>query len=179
MAVLEVKTMGEYILHNGDYLKIGTCETLHYVTYFDMVRLAQSPLTKTAPANSRIYDYLEERYGWHYRFPFPDEDETPIEDKGWNRGWTVSTPKEWQESHKDFLFGTLEIVSQKLVNGRLQVIIRPSQFKLFRLDTEDAATLATLMLKEAKTDNDFAMVARLVSGYMDDVSIELLEDETQ
>ena len=76
--------MGEYL---GD-IKLGTCESLYYTTFS---QLASCNL----PGKG---EYLDPRNGYRYRFPFPDEDGTPIGTyQDYNRGFTVACDglREW------------------------------------------------------------------------------------
>jgi hypothetical protein len=58
--------MGEYALHNGLEIKIGTCEDLYYI------RAEHAPeLTRREPRHSDVLSHLDV---YRFRFPFPDED---------------------------------------------------------------------------------------------------------
>lgn len=57
--------MGEYAQHNGEEIKIGTCEDMYYL------RADQAHLVKALPGN---VDPVRDRDGIRFRFPFPDED---------------------------------------------------------------------------------------------------------
>jgi len=66
--------MGEYVKYKGQEVKIGTCESLYYVSYprfkeaFEQGLLAPSEFS-VPPAKC-----LEVDSGFLFRFPFPDED---------------------------------------------------------------------------------------------------------
>lgn len=84
--------MGEYIMYEGTQWKIGTCESMYYITYNALEWLVQQNLVSQAPANLPPADYLNPEYGFLYRFPFPDEDDNGAFYTGYeyDRGWLVS-----------------------------------------------------------------------------------------
>jgi len=62
--------MGEYITHNGQQIKLGTCEDLYYVTFQQLVKMARK-------SGGEAYHYLKlDASGtgrYRFRFPFPRE----------------------------------------------------------------------------------------------------------
>jgi len=101
--------MGEYIrLASGEQIKLGTCEDLYYAR-FEQVQIAAHSAEKL-DGNDNPSAYLEEKYGWRYRFPFPDEDEIPIGhfDK-FDRGYIVPVPYKFYNEdfdHRDICVST-------------------------------------------------------------------------
>jgi hypothetical protein len=57
--------MGEYAIHNGEQVKIGTCEEMYYL------RADQAHLVRHLSGN---VDPVRDRLALRFRFPFPDED---------------------------------------------------------------------------------------------------------
>jgi hypothetical protein len=57
--------MGEYALHNGERIKIGTCEDMYYL------RADQAEQVRAEEGN---VDPVRDAAGIRFRFPFPDED---------------------------------------------------------------------------------------------------------
>jgi len=64
--------MGEYVKFCGIETKIGTCEDLYYTSFPKLFqnRYRLSGLS----GNLQPLEYLDPKYRWRYRFPFPDED---------------------------------------------------------------------------------------------------------
>lgn len=67
--------MGEYIQHNGQKAKIGTCENLD-LTYDQAKRIM--PDAEKVPGNLQPMLYVHPKYSWRYKFPSGSEgDEWP------------------------------------------------------------------------------------------------------
>ncbi len=67
--------MGEYLIHKGTEIKIGTCENLYYARYQDIAdHLGE--LKKGMDGTPE--EYIKESAQSRFRFPFPDEDSTGI-----------------------------------------------------------------------------------------------------
>jgi hypothetical protein len=154
--------MGEYVDYLGESYKVGTCENLYYVTFQSMGEIALSALRLTG--NAQPHEYMNEQYGWRYRFPFPDEDNDGLfkNENGFSRYWPVPVPATFRE---EYGWVDLGIVQQKQVEGKLWIVVQ-SDGKKWSLDAESAAELAEEMLVHAETEDDFTMVSRLVRGYM-------------
>lgn len=92
--------MGEYAKHNGEEIKIGTCEDMYYLR-FDQRHKVQ--------ALSGNVDPVADAGALRFRFPFPDEDgERPgdFHKHGYHRGITIhgATPSEGVEhGHVQFV----------------------------------------------------------------------------
>jgi hypothetical protein len=71
--------MGEYVKNiQGEEVKIGTCENLYYCRYSDKEMLLNAD------------EYFDEKNGFRYRFPFPDEDNKfPGDYDPYGRGFEV------------------------------------------------------------------------------------------
>ena len=86
--------MGECVKYKGDYVKIGTCESLYYTTYKQMDELNKKGLLKEADGNLRPDSYLKVNSGFRFRFPFPDEKDIQFgmyDD--YDRGVIIKVPK--------------------------------------------------------------------------------------
>lgn len=66
--------MGEYLKVNGVEIKIGICEDLYYIRFDDLKRAYWTGQVQSVPGNGSGADYLDEKNGFRYRFPFPEED---------------------------------------------------------------------------------------------------------
>ena len=66
--------MGEHVSHNGESVKIGTCEELFYLRFDQAEGFLRQ--CERQPGNLPPMEYLNPAHGWKYRFPFPDEDNT-------------------------------------------------------------------------------------------------------
>lgn len=64
--------MGEYINYKGQRVKIGTCESLYYVTYDKYLAFDSNKSGVSFREFTPLYLRVEE--GFMFRFPFPDED---------------------------------------------------------------------------------------------------------
>lgn len=74
--------MGEYALHNGERVKIGTCECMYYLRW-DQAHLVTAIHGNVNP--------LTQREHLLFRFPWPDEDYLlpGTFDSAWGRGMTL------------------------------------------------------------------------------------------
>ena len=86
--------MGEYIRWKGERVKLGVCEDLFYVRRDD-VRLMVEGGAEHVPGNAKPGEYLDASLGWRYRFPFPDEDDRPIDNRGEERKVGLLLPREY------------------------------------------------------------------------------------
>jgi hypothetical protein len=68
--------MGEYVKYGNKTVKLGTCENLYYVTLPQLQ--ANVGLMSFVEGNLEPHAYLDPASGFRYRFPFPDEDGTPV-----------------------------------------------------------------------------------------------------
>lgn len=85
--------MGEYILLNGQETKIGTCESLYYVTFEMLQGWIALGITRQAGGNEPPSEYAKPDSGFRFRFPFPDEDGKDLLSIGdFDRGYTLSAP---------------------------------------------------------------------------------------
>jgi hypothetical protein len=121
--------MGEYVNFRGHHVKLGTCEDLYYARY-EQIKEAL-PFCSKLEGNMEPREYLEPKNGFRYRFPFPDEDNTPMGNfKECHKGFSLPVPNSII-SELGISFGQtavpstvpLEIVQQKIFNGRLITII--------------------------------------------------------
>lgn len=77
--------MGEYIKLHGEPTKLGTCEDLYYCTFQALQHWAG--IADRVPGNLEPREYLNPKWGFRYRFPFPDEDNMGIgSHDAFNRG---------------------------------------------------------------------------------------------
>jgi len=95
--------MGEYVDYRGESCKVGTCENLYYVTFESMGEIALSGLAMTG--NAEPHEYLNEAYGWRYRFPFPDEDNDGVfkYKQAFARYWPVPVPDSFRRSDRSLV----------------------------------------------------------------------------
>ncbi len=83
--------MGEYIRHNGEHVKLGTCEDLYYGTHAQVAAIVGA--AEQIPGNLPPEEYLDRAAGWRYRFPFPDEDDVTVgTHKDFDRGVVLPVP---------------------------------------------------------------------------------------
>ena len=76
--------MGEYAKHNGEQIKIGTCEDMYY--------LRADQLDEVQPVANSL-DPWTERRALRFRFPWPDEDHIePGRFQDYDRGLAVNVP---------------------------------------------------------------------------------------
>lgn len=91
--------MGEYANHNGERVKIGTCESMYYL------RADQAHMVE---AVSGSVDPVADRFGIRFRFPFPDEDDiAPGRFEDYDRGVQIpgwSIPEEFDDGHGSVQF---------------------------------------------------------------------------
>lgn len=72
--------MGEYIKHNGQEIKLGTCEDLYYARLDQLEQAVAVGILEKIGGNLEPSEYLDPKNGWRYRFPFPEEDRIQIGD---------------------------------------------------------------------------------------------------
>lgn len=85
--------MGEYITINNKQIKIGTCEDIYYARYEQIKRL--QGLGKKE-GDTPIYNLLNSRCGYRFRFPFPEEDNIEIGCfDNFNKGLKVELPNRY------------------------------------------------------------------------------------
>lgn len=68
--------MGEYIKLNGSddsSVKLGTCETLGYITYDELKYAVEHGARCAGSGNLEPKEYLDPASGWFYRWPFTSE----------------------------------------------------------------------------------------------------------
>ena len=65
--------MGEYILLDGQAVKLGTLESLYYVRFTDLVEWIDAGRAAPMAGNLPPAEYLRGQ-PFRFRFPFPDED---------------------------------------------------------------------------------------------------------
>jgi hypothetical protein len=82
--------MGEYLKVNGKEIKLGTCESLYYVRLSDLQEIEALGIAKKIDGNDELAGYLDPANGYHYRFPFPEEDHTPAgEYENYDKGFSL------------------------------------------------------------------------------------------
>lgn len=116
--------MGEYVNYKGTEVKIGTCESLYYVTYPKFKEAFEQGLLKPSEFSVHPAKCLEVDSGFLFRFPFPDEDKLPFGEIGkhnFNRGVPISiVPRgdkdlmDLGRKHGDQEF-TINLIQQKFV----------------------------------------------------------------
>ena len=70
--------MGEYVKYRGNEVKIGTMESMYYVSFKKYTAALEAGLLSTALASASPEDYVRPESGSRFRFPFPDEDKLPF-----------------------------------------------------------------------------------------------------
>lgn len=99
--------MSEIVKHSryGE-MKLGTCENLYYITY-DQLRQELPNLTRIN-GNLTPEEYLNPRYGFRYRFPFPDESDFWQAHNDFDRGFQIVIPRSLFQS------GAIEILHKQI-----------------------------------------------------------------
>lgn len=107
--------MGEYMtLASGEYVKLGTCEDLFYIS-LDRLRREVQAGARECIGSLPPADYLDPAGGWRYRFPWPDEDGMGDDH---NRAMIVTTPAAWfPEREHDTITRTVKPISQRPYGG--------------------------------------------------------------
>jgi hypothetical protein len=83
--------MGEYVKYKGRDVKIGTRESLYYVSYRKFTAELELGQLSRAEFNADPSVYSKAGAGFLFRFPFPDEDQTRFgEVKDFNRGVPIT-----------------------------------------------------------------------------------------
>lgn len=106
--------MGEYATHNGESIKIGTCENMYYL------RADQAHLVKK---ESGSVDPMDTTAGLRFRFPWPDEDK---KEPGDFEPYSRSYPLDGLAAPKDVEHYTVQMRSD---NGYLASIPCPESGK--------------------------------------------------
>ena len=184
--------MGEYIQFAGQ-IKLGVCQDLFY-TSFDAVRRMVAGGAAQVPGNHEPAQYLNERYQWRYRFPWPDEPGGIGEN--YERAMAVEAPPgliellkaDWDHSPMRWFVQPhsgapgvslsadcpqvaaptwVEVYLQKQVEGRLWLIVRcPYCHALARLPEAEARMLTAHMRASAAGDAfKLAVADRIEAGY--------------
>lgn len=83
--------MCETIRYKGNIINIRTCESLYYATYADLKDNIN--YLEQVSGNAAVEDYLNEKYGFRYRFPFADEKPGIAGYTLYNRGFLVKIPR--------------------------------------------------------------------------------------
>lgn len=86
--------MAEMIGHiKHGTINIGCCENLYYTTYDQLVK--ELPYTQCRPGNLRPEEYLNPKYPFRYRFPFPDENHEKLfgSYEDFERGFLIAIPR--------------------------------------------------------------------------------------
>ena len=89
--------MGEYILLDGQAVKLGTLESLYYVRFADLVAWIAAGRAARMAGNLEPAEYLEGQ-PFRFRFPFPDEDRPTdferleVYGANYDRGVVVTAP---------------------------------------------------------------------------------------
>ena len=74
--------MGEYAKHNGQRVKIGTCESMYYLRFEDRFSVRKEPDSLDPATETNLF----------WRLPFPDEDAIqPGHYEQYNRGSVLTT----------------------------------------------------------------------------------------
>ncbi len=120
--------MGEYIVYNGREIKIGTCESLYYVTFEKLFKMYQQEGKTTDPENLPIY--LQTQQGFLFRFPFPDEDKLKLGDIIGSHDRTIKIKLD--ETARKQLFGDHKVDFEQLGIVMQKPVVRKSdgQFSL-------------------------------------------------
>lgn len=182
--------MGEYVKYKGAEVKIGTCESLYYVTYpkfkeaFDQKLLIPSEFS-VHPARC-----LEVDSGFLFRFPFPDEDKLAfgeIGKHGFNRGLPIKIVPggdidlmglKNKPTDQEF---TIHLIQQKFVRRESDgtpvmaaVFSEPESRKIFRFEEKtDILKIARQIIEHHiinESDRKLCMqysqiVTRMLAGY--------------
>ena len=84
--------MGEIIKHrlHGE-MKLGTCQDLYYITYDQLKK--EVPNMMRVDGNLLPIEYLNPKYEFRYRFPFPDEMDWNQPHENYNRGVQIVIPR--------------------------------------------------------------------------------------
>lgn len=182
--------MGEYIKYANVSTKLGTCENLGYSSIQKFATAGKLGLLQRDGQNSSIADFLDPKYGYRWRFPFPDEDNYTLGADGpehdFQRGVPVILLKEpgqrgCCDCYDDSDTAEVLIVQQKLVrdtNDKLElwtVIQCPKCGGKSRIDRKDAAELceaiaenciAPYMIPQPKNASFWTKIAnRILQGY--------------
>jgi len=98
--------MGEYANFKGQSIKLGTCESLYYVRYFDAVKAVKSAHLIAEEGSVDPHDIIKSGSGYRFRFPFPDEDTVIMGNYDPFKSFTVSFPTSLPVHlpHKDITF---------------------------------------------------------------------------
>jgi len=184
--------MGEYIVWKGQWVKLGTCQDLFFVS-FDAVRRMVAGGATQALANDEPAEYLNEAGKWRYRFPWPDEPDGIGDDydralplplpaglaaaltAGWEH-WKVryapaNVPPSGVEDGADCPQASapaiVEVYLQKQIEGRLWVIIRCPYCRALARLPEDEARQLTAHARRELADDAFVMAVcdRIEAGY--------------
>lgn len=138
--------MGEYIKHKGKDVKIGTCETLYYVSYKKYMEAMNAGHLQKSDGNSNPSVYAQTDLGFMFRFPFPDEDKLPFGKiiEPYDRGLTVILPKEMEYGTGEKGYVEIGIRFQKPVYREsdgtlcLAVVYENTETKeLFRIEDDE------------------------------------------
>jgi hypothetical protein len=158
--------MGEYALHHGERVKIGTCENMYYLRA-DQAGLVQAQSGNVDPMSDGLAGAIR------FRFPFPDEDGVEPGsfdqfDRGVHvpgvtvpegvehysvqfvaeRGYVTSLPcpealeptTHGLKVHRNGWQGAVQVVQQKWFDGRLVTVCRCGGcHALYRVETLDTA----------------------------------------
>ena len=84
--------MSEMIKYKDRSITLGTCQNLYYATYADLKNNVEH-FTKLAGSLS-VEGYLNEKYGFRYRFPFADEKPNIGNYTPYDRGVMVKIPRD-------------------------------------------------------------------------------------
>ena len=85
--------MAENVKYNGTVVTIGSCESLHYVTYKGL-KNNLSRLSYTG-GNLLPEQYLNPEHHFYYRFPFADESQEKFLHDDCERSVRYVIPREW------------------------------------------------------------------------------------
>lgn len=174
--------MGECVKYRRSQIKIGTCESLYYVTFYKYLEALERGQLGYLPGNEVPSAYVKPDSGYRFRFPFPDEDRLPFgEISGdYYRGVPVIID---QAAMPDANYpGTkyeLQIVQQKLVHREsdgklcLALVMQGSNGLPFRIeDDDDVKKIMKEILKHHVVNADEKqkefyrkMAYRILKGY--------------
>ena len=149
--------MSEYV---GEF-KVGTCENLYYVRYTDLLTMQNLGI--------ECSEYLDEKHGFRYRFPFPDEDSLNYQndeyyDNGFDRVFPLPIPQSWADEYNTGFCG---IRQQKMVDGQLRVVLTLGEGSgnVYSIDEEDARELFDFLDSQTLLPAETKMLARMREGY--------------
>ena len=125
--------MGEYIRKGNNEIKLGTCESLYYMTIPQFLK-------DWNQFDSTKYDFINPKYGFRFRFPFPDE----YRGKNWEypeniHNFSRCEPLDIEWSNIAGEKGTLGIIQERIINNRIEPVFKLTKdsYGAFRVDEDE------------------------------------------